>query len=195
MSPNKRAKTTKEAAKKAAPVGKIEFEAGFFMLKAIQRVIAFRANESVVAIGDKKFMKGIEMFEGIYEDTVNDMTVQNERVLKFVLHCKEETKIISNQDPRFNGINSINIASLTCKKLTDRRLVTGRTIIDMGKEVESSGRKIQAFVSKALHAPAAGIEEASSITLPSSVAIPQEEKEEEEEATTDHSMDSAQPLP
>ncbi|KAG7338523.1 hypothetical protein IV203_014009 [Nitzschia inconspicua] len=171
MFPNKRAKTTKEAAKKAAPVGKIEFEAGFFILKEIQRVIAFRAYESVVTMGDsfsqkqleqmafekyhgiggdsiglaEKFMKGIEMFEGIYEDAVNDMTGQNERVLKFLLHCKEGKKIISNQDPRFKGIN---IASLTCKKLTDRSLVTGRTIIDMGKEVEASGRKIQAFVSK-----------------------------------------------
>ncbi|KAG7348520.1 hypothetical protein IV203_017225 [Nitzschia inconspicua] len=149
------------------------FEAEFFMLKEIQRVTAFRAYESVVTIGDsfsqkqleqmafekyhgiggdsiglaEKFMKGIEMFEGIYEDTVNDMTGQNERVLKFVLHF------------------------------------------------EASGRKIQAFVSKALHAPAAGMEEVSSVTLPSSVAIPEEEKEEEEEATTDHSMDSAQPLP
>jgi len=76
----------------------------------------------------EKFMKGLEMFE---------------RVLKPILHCKANCRIIVDDDVRLKGINMM---VLTANRYTDRSLLTGRTIWDMGKQVEENGKKVLAIV-------------------------------------------------
>ena len=92
----------------------------------------------------EKFMKGLEMFEGIYEDNFDEMNGKHERVLKKVLHCKDH-KVITDEDVRLAGIN---MTSLTANKFDGKSLIQGRQIWDMGKQVQENGRKILAIVSR-----------------------------------------------
>ena len=139
-------------------------------MKEIQRNICFRVYEELNALGDgmkmdqlyataydmyhgtgpdslglaEKFMKGLEMFEGIYEDNFDEMNGKHERVLKKVLHCKDH-KVITDEDVRLAGIN---MTSLTANKFDGKSLIQGRQIWDMGKQVQENGRKILAIVSR-----------------------------------------------
>jgi len=139
-------------------------------MKEIQRNISFRAYEEVCGMGDskslkqlynlvfekyhgagpdgfglaEKFMKGIEMFEGIYEDKVDEVTGNHERVLKTVLHCKSNVKIISDPDERIGGINMITLTASSLRKRDT--LLQGRQIWEMGKQVEENGRKVLAIL-------------------------------------------------
>jgi len=88
-------------------------------------------------------MKGLEMFEGIYDEEVDHVTGKLERVLKPILHCKANCRIIVDDDVRLKGINMM---VLTANRYTDRSLLTGRTIWDMGKQVEENGKKVLAIV-------------------------------------------------
>jgi hypothetical protein len=150
----------------------VEFTAGFFGMKEIQAIIAFRAYESVCREGTgqkkaalqkmvferyhgiqgdedsiglaEKFFRGIEMFEGIYEDVIDPVSQKSERVLKPVLHCFEK-KIVVDSDHRLQGIN---MTSLTANKKHDLSLISGRVIWDMAKKVEENGRKAMSIVMK-----------------------------------------------
>jgi len=157
---------------------KFGFEGGYALMKEIQKVIAFRAYEDVNALGEsmriqdlhdrvfekyhgvvggggnnghgrlglaEKFMKGLEMFEGIYDEEVDHVTGKLERVLKPILHCKPGSRIIADEDTRLKGINML---VLTANRYTDKSLLTGRTIWDMGKQVEENGKKVLAIVSR-----------------------------------------------
>lgn len=149
----------------------VEFVGVFFLMKEIQRNISFRAYEEVCAMGDgkqlkdlyelvytkyhgkgndglglaQKFMQGLEMFEGIYEDKLDEVNGKHERVLKNVLHCKG-IKIISDKEVRLGGIN---MTTLTANKYSkNKSKLQGRQIWEMGKQVEENGRKVLAIVSR-----------------------------------------------
>ena len=148
----------------------VDFKGGYLLMKEIQRNISFRAYEEVCGMGDskslkqlydlvfekyhgagpdgfglaEKFMKGIEMFEGIYEDKVDEVTGNHERVLKTVLHCKSNVKIISDPDERIGGINMITLTASSLRKRDT--LLQGRQIWEMGKQVEENGRKVLAIL-------------------------------------------------
>jgi hypothetical protein len=150
----------------------VRFSNGFFAMKEIQHVIAFRAYESVCREGSgqrlpvlqkmvferyhgiqgdddsvglaEKFFRGEEMFEGIYEDVIDPVSQMTERVLKPVLHCFEK-RILLDPDHRREGIN---MTTLTANKKLDPSLISGRVIWDMAKKVEESGRKVMSIVMK-----------------------------------------------
>ena len=85
------------------------------------------------------------MFEGIYEDKLDEVNGKHERVLKNVLHCKG-IKIISDKDVRLGGIN---MTTLTANKYSkNKSKLQGRQIWEMGKQVEENGRKVLAIVSR-----------------------------------------------
>ncbi|KAG7358245.1 hypothetical protein IV203_014832 [Nitzschia inconspicua] len=150
----------------------IEFSAGYWAMKELQSVVAFRACESVVTSGGsrslkqlqdlvfekyhgdlnnvaslglaKKFMLGLEMFDGIY-DTEDDpaVTGKSKKVLKYILHLHDKATIVSDPNPQAKGINML---TLSANKKTDRRIINGRVIWEMGKKVEANGRKVLAYV-------------------------------------------------
>ena len=148
---------------------KLEFVCHFSVLKEIQSAIAFHAYEQVKTTGhstkltdlydqiyDKyhgkgedliglveKFIRGVEMFEGIYKDSHDPITGRTHMVFKDLLHCQSGKEIIVDPDPRFKGINAM---TMRCTKLTDLKPLSGRTIWEMGKRVESHGRKMLALV-------------------------------------------------
>jgi len=149
----------------------IDFPGGFYCLKEIQRNICFRVYEEINAMGEgrnmndlyalayeryhgtgpeslglaEKFMKGLEMFEGIYEDGIDAASGNHERVLKKILHLKEGANIITDSDERLNGIN---MKSLKANKKDGKSVIQGRQIWDMGKQVQENGRKVLAIVSR-----------------------------------------------
>jgi len=92
----------------------------------------------------EKFMKGLEMFEGIYEDSVDAASGNHESVLKKILHLKD-VSIITAADERLNGIN---MKSLRANKKDGKSVLQGRQIWDMGKQVQENGRKVLAIVSR-----------------------------------------------
>lgn len=151
----------------------IEFSAGFWVMKEFQSVIAFRAYESVVTSGEsrsvkqlqnmafekyhgdlnnadslglaKKFMLGLEMFDGIYDTEDDPATGKSKKVLKYILHLNAKATIVSDPNPQANGINML---TLSANKKSDRSIISGSTIWDMGKKVEMHGRKVLAYVMK-----------------------------------------------
>ncbi|KAG7340789.1 hypothetical protein IV203_024332 [Nitzschia inconspicua] len=150
---------------------RVEFEAGWFMVKNIQDVICFRAYDAVQGLGKsyttkqlqelafqkyhgigedglglaEKCMLGIEMFEGIYDDKRNVITCRREQVLDTIFHLKNDKKIVSDPNPAVKGIN---LTTLTAKTSTDRSPITGRTIWEKGRRVRDAGRKVHAYCMK-----------------------------------------------
>ncbi|KAG7373476.1 hypothetical protein IV203_034200 [Nitzschia inconspicua] len=151
---------------------RVEFEAGWFMVKNIQDVICFRAYDAVQGLGKsyttkqlqelafqkyhgigeedgrglaEKCMLGIEMFEGIYHDKRNVIACRTEQVLDTIFHLKNDKKIVSDPNPAVKGIN---LTTLTAKTSTDRSPITGRTIREKGMRVRDAGRKVHAYCMK-----------------------------------------------
>ncbi|KAG7354899.1 hypothetical protein IV203_004255 [Nitzschia inconspicua] len=115
----------KKGSKGTSPTaGKVEFEAGWFIMKEIQDVICFRAYDAVQGLGDsysqaqsqelafqkyhgsgedshslaEKFMNGIEIFEGIYHDEMmNRVTQRSEKVLDTIYHLRNDRRIVSEE--------------------------------------------------------------------------------------------------
>ncbi|KAG7370256.1 hypothetical protein IV203_028002 [Nitzschia inconspicua] len=149
----------------------IEFSAGYWTMKELQSVIAFRAYESVVTSGEsrsvkqlqnlvfekyhgdlnnvaslglaKKFMLGLEMFDGIYDTEDDPATGKSKKVLKYILHLNDKATIVSDPNPQANGINML---TLSANKKTDRSFINRRVIWEMGRKVEANGRKLLAYV-------------------------------------------------
>lgn len=158
-------------AKSNSNAAKIEFVCQFAVLKELQSIPAFYAYEQVKvngssmrlaelhdAVFDKyhgkggdsiglveKFIRGEEMFAGIYDEFHDNVTGRSMLVLKPELHCQIGKDLLVDSDPRLKGINMI---TMSCSKLTDSKPLSGRTIWEMGKRVEEHGRKILAIVLK-----------------------------------------------
>ncbi|KAG7360235.1 hypothetical protein IV203_035334 [Nitzschia inconspicua] len=162
----------KKVGKATSPTGgKVEFEAGWFIMKEFQDSICFRAYDAVQGLGDsysqaqlqelafqkyhgsgedshglaEKFMNGIEMFQGIYHDEMNRVTQRSEKVLDPIYHLRHDKRIVSDPNPAVKGIN---LTTLTAKLTTDKSVITGRTIWAKGLRVQAAGRKVLAYCKK-----------------------------------------------
>ena len=156
------------ASSKKPEAKKLEYEHGWLQLKELQSIIAFRCYESLDPQGMKKpeqeeklyalyhgtetkdsigmaekFFLGIEMFEGIYEEVVDEVSGESYRVLKRIFHCSENIYKCSEDIP-----DAINMINLTANTSTDRANLTGRAILQAAKRVEAVGRKVLALVMK-----------------------------------------------
>ncbi|KAG7350217.1 hypothetical protein IV203_009577 [Nitzschia inconspicua] len=156
----------KKVGKATSPTGgKVEFEAGWFIMKEFQDSICFRAYDAVQGLGDsysqaqlqelafqkyhgsgedshglaEKFMNGIEMFQGIYHDEMNRVTQRSENVLDPIYHLRHDKRIVSDPNPAVKGIN---LTTLAAKLTTDKSVITGRTIWAKGLRVQAAGRKL-----------------------------------------------------
>lgn len=160
----------KNKKKESSPAeNKVQFVSGYLFTKELQRCISFKAYEYVCCQGKglkrsqqhdlaykkyhgmsnddsiglaEKFMKGIEMFGGIYDASPDPVTGSVQKVLKPVLHCTGH-KIVSDPNKELKGIN---MTTLTSTKKSDLTLISGRAIIEMGKKVEENGRKVMSIV-------------------------------------------------
>lgn len=154
---------------RAKSTSKIEFVCQFTVLKELQSILAFYAYEQVKVSGSsmktpdlhqavfdkyhgrgddivglvEKFIRGEEMFAGIYDEAHDVITGRSNMVLKPGLHCQVGKEILLEADPRLKGIN---VVTMTCSKLTDSKPLSGRQIWEMGKRVEEYGRKMLAIV-------------------------------------------------
>lgn len=148
---------------------RIEFVCQYTVLKELQSILAFYAYEQVKVGGSsmktvdlhqvvydkyhgkgddciglvEKFIRGEEMFAGVYDESHDVVTGRSHLVLKPGLHCQVGKDILLDPDPRLKGINMI---TMSCSKLTDSKPLSGRTIWEMGKRVEEFGRKMLAIV-------------------------------------------------
>jgi hypothetical protein len=91
----------------------------------------------------KKFYMGTEMFEGIYEEVTDPVSLESYKVLKSIFHCTESIYKCSANIP-----NAINMTNLTANNSTDRSLLSGRAIYLNAKKVEAAGKKVLAQVMK-----------------------------------------------